>query len=138
MNQIDLSHSDEIQRQKDRKLLLEEANSFSRDEDDTGCAKDLALDLQLKDDTPVHYLSFPKPIYPEVKNYIQDLLNHGVIKPSRSPYSSSMLCVRNPNNSLRLSVDYQLLNVKTVAVTHTIPTVQETLENLGGNSGSQP
>ena len=45
MNQIDLSHLDEVQRQKARKLLLEEADSFSRDDDDIGCAKDLVLDL---------------------------------------------------------------------------------------------
>ena len=44
-----------------------------------------------------------------------------------------MLCVRKPDNSLRLCVDYQLLNVKTVANKHPIPKVQETLENLGGN-----
>ena len=43
VNQIDLSHVDEVQRQKARKLLSEEANSFSHD-DDIGCAKDLVLD----------------------------------------------------------------------------------------------
>ena len=116
VNQIDLSHLDEVQRQKARKLLLEEADSFSRDDDDIGCAKDLVLDLRLKDDTPVqrNYVSFPKPLYPEVKSYIQDLLNCGFIKPSQSPYSSSVLCVRKPDNSLRLCVDYRLLNAKTV------------------------
>ena len=46
VNQIDISHLDEVQRQKARKLLLEEADSFSRDDDDIGCAKDL-LDLRL-------------------------------------------------------------------------------------------
>ena len=108
MNHIDLSHLDEMQRQKARKLLLEEANSFSRDDDDIGCAKDLVLDLRLKDDTPGkrNYVSFPKPLYPEVKSYIQDLLNCGFIKPSQSPYSSSVLCVRKPDNSLRLCIDY--------------------------------
>ena len=34
VNQIDLSHLDEMQRQKARKLLLEEADSFSRDDHD--------------------------------------------------------------------------------------------------------
>ena len=83
VNQIDLSHLDEVQMQKARKLLLEEADSFSRDDDDMGCVKDLALDLRLIDDTPVqrNYVSFLKPLYPEVKSYIQDLLNHGFIKP---------------------------------------------------------
>ena len=53
VNQIDISHLDEVQRQKARNMLLEEADSFSRDDDDIGCAKDLVLDLRLKDDTPV-------------------------------------------------------------------------------------
>ena len=89
VNQIDLSHLDEMQRQKARKLLLEEADSLSRDDDDIGCTKDLVLDLRLKDDTPVqrNYVSFPKLLYPEVKSYIQDLLNGGFIEPSQSPYS---------------------------------------------------
>ena len=46
--------------------------------------------------------------------------------------------MRKPDNSLRLCIDYRLLNAKTVADKHPIPNVQETLENLGGNSGSQP
>ena len=45
VNQIDLSHLDEMQMQKARKLLLEEADSFSRDDDDIGCGKNLVLDL---------------------------------------------------------------------------------------------
>ena len=135
VNQIGLSHLDEMQRQKARKLLLEETDSFSLDDDDIGYAKDLVLDLRLKDDTPVqrNYVSFPKPLYPEVKSYIQDLLNRGFIKPSQSAYSSSVLCVRKPDNSLRLCVDYRLLNAKTVSDKHPIPKVEETLENLGEN-----
>ena len=54
MNQIDLSHFNEMQSQKARKLLLEEADSFSHDDDDDiGCEKVLVLDLRLKDYTPV-------------------------------------------------------------------------------------
>ena len=132
MNQIDVSHLDEMQKQKARKLLLEEADSFSRYDDDTGCAKDLVLDLRLKDDTSVqrNYVSFPKPLYLEVKSYIQDLLNRSFIKPSQSSYLSSVLFVRKPDNSLRLCIDYRLLNAKTVADKYPIPKVQETLENL--------
>ena len=72
VNQTDLSHLDELQMQKARKLLLEEADSFSRDDDDIGCAKDLVLDLRLKDDTPVqrNYVSFPKPLSESEKLYL--------------------------------------------------------------------
>ena len=78
-------------------------------------------------------VSFPKPLYPEVKSYVQNLLNRGFIKPSQSPHSSSMFCVRKPDNSLRLCIDYRSLNEKTFAGKHPIAKVQETLQNLGGN-----
>ena len=128
VNQIDLSNLDEMQRQKARKLLLEEADSFSRDDDDIRCAKDLVLNLRLKDDTPVQrdHVSFPKPLYLKVKSYN--------IKPSQPPYSSSVLCGGKPDNSLRLCADDRLLNAKRVGDKHRIRKVQETLENLGGNS----
>ena len=52
-----------------RQMLREECSSFSRDENDLGCAPDLELDIQLKDDTPVRqaYRSVPPPLYQEVK-----------------------------------------------------------------------
>ena len=117
-------------------MLNEEKDSFSQSEEDIGVIKDLELDIKLKDDIPVQkdYLSIPRPLYPEVKHYLEDLLNKKFIARSNSPYSSSVVCVRKKDGSLRLCVDYRSLNAKTVADRHSIPKVQETLDNLGGNA----
>ena len=117
-------------------LLVEKQDAFAKDDDDVGSIPDLELNINLKDTTPVqmNYVEVPKPLYPEVKSYIEDLLNCKFIKKSTSLYSSSIVCVRKKNKSLRLCIDYRALNEKTIPDRHPIPRIQEALDSLGGSS----
>lgn len=96
------------------KLLTERADSFAKDDNDVGCIPDLELDLDLEDQTPVqkNYVAVPKPLYPEVKAHIEDLLNQNFIKRSLSSYSSPVVCVTK-DQSLPLCVDVRAWNTKT-------------------------
>ena len=133
---IDLEGLTPAQKEMALKLLSEEADSFAKDDNDIGCIPDLQLDLDLEDQTPVqkNYVAVPKPLYGEVKAYIEDLLNRNFIKKSSSSYSSPVVCVRKKDQSLRLCVDFRALNKKTRPDRHPIPRIQETLDNLGGNA----
>ena len=126
----------ESQRQLATKMLTEEAESFAQDDDDVGCIQGLQMKLELLDTTPVQktYTSIPRPLYAEVKHYLEDLLNRGCITKSQSSYASPVVCVRKKDGGQRLCVDYRELNCKTVPDRHPIPRIQETLDNLGGNS----
>ena len=112
-------------------MLNEERDSFSQSEEDIGVIKDFELDIKLKDDIPVQKIQCP--LYPEVKHYLEELLNKKFIARSNSPYSSSVVCVRKKDGSLRCCVDYRSLNAKTVAGRHPIPRVQETLVAMLGS-----
>jgi hypothetical protein len=94
------------------------------------------MKINLTDNIPVQkkYNSIPKPLYPEVKQYIEDLLNRKFIRKSKSAYSSPVICVRKKDGTLRLCVDYRELNRRTIADSHPLPKVQTTVENIGGNS----
>ena len=49
------------QEEEGRRMLEEEAASFSKNEDDIGCMEDLEMDIELSDSTPVqrnYYLLF--------------------------------------------------------------------------------
>ena len=134
---VDLNGSplSEERRRLVRQVLREESEAFSRDEDDDiGCVEDLEMDIRLTDQTPVQrsYVSIPPPMYDEVKAYLNDLKWRGWIRPSKSPYSSPMVCVRKKDGSLRLCIDYRQLNNKTVKDSHPIPRIQDTLNSLGG------
>lgn len=91
------------------------------------------MEINRKHNQPVQkkYASIPRPLYPEVKQYIEDLLNQNFITESKSPYSSPVVYVRKKDGSLRLCIDYRELNRRTTADRHPIPRVQETLDSLG-------
>ena len=136
VKQIILDGLTESQKRSAFKLLCEEQNSFSRNDDDMGIVPDLKLNINLKDNIPVqkNYVAVPRPLYPEVKAYIEDLLNKNFICKSTSPYSSPVVCVRKKDQSLRLCVDFRALNQKTIPDRHPIQCIQETLASLGGNA----
>ena len=116
-------------------LITECGDSFAKD-DEVGYIKDMVMDIKLKDHQPVqkNYLSISRPLYAEVKQYIEDLLNQQFITKSKSPYSSNVVCVRKRDGTMRLCMDYRSLNDKTVDDRHPLPRIQESLDSLGGNS----
>ena len=79
-----------------RKMLAEEAESFSKTDDDVGRAEELQVDINLTDSVPVQRknTAIPRPLYAEVKQCVEDLLNLGWIQKSKSAYSSPVVCVR--------------------------------------------
>lgn len=133
---VDLSHLTEEQQTMAKKMLYEESMAFAQSDEDVGCVPSLQMTIHLTDDIPVQrtYSSVPKPLHKEVREYIQDLLAKGWIVKSRSPYAAPVVCVRKKDGTLRLCVDYRLLNKKTVPDRHPLPRIQDLTDTLGGYS----
>ena len=134
--EIDLSCSGPTaeQEEKVRTLLREERDSFSKNDQDVGCAPDLQMKIELTDNQPVHssYNACSEPLNQEVKDYLQDLIGKGWIRKSKFPYSSSIVCVRKKDGTLRLCVDYRKLNDKTIQNRLPLPLNSDALYGLGG------
>lgn len=133
---VDVSHLTDEQQEEVKQMLWEESGAFARDDGDIGDIPSLQMTINLKDDIPVQksYTSIPKPLYQEVKQYIQDLLAKGWIVKSKSPFAAPVVCVRKRDGTLRLCIDYRLLNQKTVPDRHPLPRIQDLLDTLGGHS----
>ncbi len=125
-----------LQQQQVKWMLREECHAFSKSDDDIGCVPGLQLSILLNDNTPVArtFTSVPKPLYQEMKDYIHDLIAQGWVAKSHSPYSSSIVCIRKKDGSLRLCIDYRDLNSKTIPDRQPIPRVQDILDGLGDNA----
>ena len=92
-------------------MLCEERGAFSVDDNYIGCIRDLEMEINITDQQPVqNYTPIPRPLYPEVKYYLGDLLNRSFIRRSKSPYSSSVACVGKKDRTMRLCIDYRALN----------------------------
>ena len=89
LSKIDLDHLSVSRRKKVKEV-------FSKDSSDIGEIKGLKMNINLKDSEPVRksYTSIPKPLYKEVKDYIEDLLARGWVQRSFSSYCSPIVCVR--------------------------------------------
>ena len=133
---VDLTELTEEQQVIVHKMLYEERDSFSKSDEEIGCITAVEMKINLSDETPVqqNYNSVPRPLYPEIKAYIEDLLNRGWIVKSKSNYSSPVVAVRKRDGGLRLCCDFRKLNKVKIPDRHPLPKIQTTLDNLAGNS----
>lgn len=65
-----------------------------------------------------------------VKEYIEEMLGKGYIRPSTSPYAAPVLIVKKPDGGLRVCVDYRALNALTIPNRNAPPLIKETLAKL--------
>ena len=93
---VDLSHLPEDQRAVAQKFLNEERDVFCTGKEDHGDCPDLVLELNLTDNVPVvvPHRQIPRPLYEEVKNFLNDLIANNWVRESNSCYSSPIVCVR--------------------------------------------
>ena len=131
---IDLSHLPEDQRALAQQLLDEERDVFCVGKEDHGDCPDLVMELNLTDNVPVvvPHRQIPRPLYEEVKNFLNDLIANNWVRESKSSYSSPIVCVRKKDGGLRLCIDYRALNKKVVPDKQPIPRIQEIFDGLGG------
>ncbi|XP_017416580.1 uncharacterized protein LOC108327382 [Vigna angularis] len=96
-------------------------------------------------DHQIHLLSNSSPVsvrpyrYPhfqkvEIEKQIEEMLFDGMIQPSHSLFSSSILLVKKKDGSWRFCVDFRALNVITIKDKFRIPTINVFLDELEGAS----
>lgn len=68
----------------------------------------------------------------EIENQVVALLKYGFIRLISSPFASSVLLVKNKDDTWRLCVDSRSLNKITISEKYSIPNIDELLDELRG------
>jgi hypothetical protein len=77
---------------------------------------------------------YPPSLKDEIDKQVQEMLDHGLIQPSTSPFSSPVLLVRKKDGTWRFCVDYRYLNALTVKFVYPIPIFEQLVDELGSAS----
>ena len=64
----------------------------------------------------------------ELRKQLDDLLEKGFIKPSKSPFGAPILFVHKKDGGLRMCIDYRALNKITVKNRYPIPRIGDLLD----------
>jgi hypothetical protein len=79
----------------------------------------------------------PHALKPVVREQIEEMLDKGIIEPSTSPWSSSIVLVQKKTKDesikYRLCIDYRALNAVTKPDVYPIPNIVDTLDSLGNS-----
>jgi hypothetical protein len=68
----------------------------------------------------------------EIKRQLTELLEKGLIRPSKSPFGAPVLLVKKKDGSLRMCVHYRALNKITIKNGYPLPLIDELLDQLHG------
>jgi hypothetical protein len=74
----------------------------------------------------------PKRFKDEIEKAIKELLEMGHIRPSSSPFASSIVLVKKKDVTMRMSINYMALNKKTIKNGYPIPQIDELIDELYG------
>ncbi|XP_028254301.1 uncharacterized protein LOC114429891 [Parambassis ranga] len=118
-----------------RQKLAQKSDVFSTHEWDVGLARGVEHRIRLADSRPFRQRSrrlAPADIE-DVRKHLQDLLQAGIVKESRSPYASPIVVVRKKSGAVRMCIDYRLLNTRTIPDQFTTPCIEDALNALTGS-----
>jgi transposase InsO family protein len=115
-------------------ILMKWKEVFSVGEWDLGKTNLIKHRINMSDEVPIkqRHRRIPPAMYDEVRQHLQDMLKAGLIRDSFSPWASPLVLVRKKDNSLRLCVDFHLVNQKTVRDSYYLPRIDESMNALSG------
>ena len=113
---------------------MEHHHIFSLDKNEIGCTDTAEHIIELMDDEPFkeRFWQIAPPLLEEVRENLQDMLDGGAIRPSKSPWCNAIVLMRKKDRTLRFCIDFRKLNARTKKDSFPLPHMQETMESMVG------
>ena len=119
-----------------KSFLWKERHVFSQHDFDIGCFEGIKHAIDTGNERPhKENLRRHNPKTREdLKHLVQEMLSHGIIRPSFSPWSSAPVLVQKKSGGKRFAVDYRGLNAKTVSDSYPLPQIADALDCFAGSN----
>lgn len=130
---VSQSHVTPEQRQKLSSFLASHRDIFAADMSELGHTHLQQMQIDTGDHSPIkqHAYRVSPHMKKEIDRQIQDMLQHGIITPSISPYASPVVMVKKKSGEYRFAVDYRKLNSITKVMNYPLPQFEDVTDILG-------
>lgn len=122
----DLQHIENINVREEVKMLL---SSYNPKKPEKSCVQ---MEIVLEDEKPIQQL--PRRLAPIERKVVNDQvhqwLNEGIIKESKSEFSSPIVLVKKKDGGNRLCVDFRKINEKIMKDCYPLPRIDDVLDAL--------
>ena len=121
-------------------LFSKYSDVFATSEYNLGCAKDVLHYIDTGDSPPIRLRPIRRSLAAEsvVNKEVAELIERGMLVPSKSPWASPILIVKKKDGSNQVVIDYRKLNKVTKKDSYPLPSIDDALDCLGELNTSQP
>ena len=133
LSKIDLSHLTPEEQTELTTSLNDFSDVFSHDNTPTGHTSVVKHSIPTTAPPirqPLHRM--PQALNSTVSDEVHRMLEHNIIHPSSSPWSSPVIMVRKKDGNWRFCIDYRKLNAVTCHDAYPLPRIDATLDSLAG------
>ena len=122
------------QKEKLANLLDEFSDIFSSGPADLGRTDIVKHQIDTGSHSPIKQAPRRVPMHQQatVRKHVEEMLQHGVVQPSTSPWAAPIVLVKKKDGTTRFCVDYRKLNDVTRKDAYPLPRIDETLDALSG------
>ena len=112
------------------KLIYDNQEVFSLYDGDLGYCEKIKHSIPTTTEKPVYlpHRQIPIQLQSEVRKCLEAWLKAGIIRPSKSPYTSQVVIVRKKTGEIRLCIDFRKLNAILVRDSFPLPRIEEALQ----------
>ena len=134
---IDLVNRTDLPQKEKEKLRerLQKLDAVFSLDGELGRYEEQLFKINTGDASPIRCMPRPVPHHKkaEVDRQLDEMLQRGIIKPSKSEWASPILMVKKKDGSLRFCIDYRKLNNVTKHDSFPLPNIQDCLSSLSGH-----
>ena len=135
ISMLNLSESDCTSEQLDtlKTLLSQHADVFEMNSSELGHSNVIQHVINTGDSPAIKQHPYRTPIVQrdKIAQLIKEMEQHGIVKPSCSPWASPVVLVPKKDGSTRFCVDYRRLNAVTKKDVYPLPRIDDILDTLG-------
>ena len=124
----------DMKRRKAERFLQDHSDVFSKSEYDLGRTDLIKHTIDTGTNKPFkqQLRRHPMAYLPIIDEHVEEMVAHGIVEPTTSPWSSNVVLVRKQDGSLRFCVDFRTLNNLTFKDSYPLPRIDTCFDALGG------